>query len=185
MENIKYNYKETEPNPKERLMETFYRELVTLASEERPVISAAKLAELAEKGITAEEFLDYVSRSKGVLLHGSATEIEGDLVSRNEKIFASDRSAIAIMRSIYTNQGAHLEYPYHISEANPLALRVVSDTGTEYKAGETGWVYLVESEGFENEPTGSWQYVKRSDSARVLAAVETSKKDFTYPVEIK
>lgn len=48
---------------------------------------------------------------------------------------------------------------------------------------EKGFVYVVDPEGFKEEPAGSWQFVTKSEP-RIHAVVETKGDDFTYPVKI-
>jgi len=49
---------------------------------------------------------------------------------------------------------------------------------------DSGFVYIVKSEGFKNEPKGSWQFVKETEEIDFIAVVETENDDFTYSVEI-
>ena len=54
----------------------------------------------------------------------------------------------------------------------------------KYVKKSRGFVYVLKSDGFKNDPEGSWQFVKESDEAQFIAVFETEEKDFNYPVEI-
>jgi hypothetical protein len=148
-------------------------------------ITLEQLKELKEKGITTERFLDHLYQKYGLLMHGSIQEIkDGQLKSKNNKVFGSNKSAIAIMRSLFSNVGVNLSYPYFISEENPLILQVRVPSGVEPIIRQNGFVYIVEGQGFVNDPEGSWQYVKNEDDVKIKIVVETEKDDFKYPVKI-
>jgi len=164
----------------EALIEDFYYRTIERGEN---YISLEKLQELKEKGITTEQFLDHVSSRCNYLFHGSQEDIDS-LTSNNGKIFASDTAAIAIMRSIYSNRGVNLKYPYVIDSEHPLVLEIEPLEGDEVSSNERGFVYCIHSDGFKNEPEGSWQYVKEDDGVEIAISVETEKEDFVYPVEI-
>ncbi|HQG58129.1 MAG TPA: hypothetical protein PLX79_04125 [Candidatus Dojkabacteria bacterium] len=168
----------------EEVMEDFYKKFSETAEQGVKRISLKQLRELKEKGITTENFLDYLCQKQGVLLHGSINEISDDrLKSGRRMIFASNKSAIAIMRSLYSNINVNLEYPYFFDKDNPLVLKVHTPPDGKFISKENGYVYIVNSEGFQNEPKGSWQFLKRVDEVELCMAVETEKADFKYPVE--
>ena len=52
------------------------------------------------KGVSVEEFLDYICNKYDFLLHGSIHKIEEKIKSKNGKIFAANKAAIAIERSL-------------------------------------------------------------------------------------
>lgn len=147
-------------------------------------ISLEALRELKERGITTEKFLDYLCQQHGVLLHGSIYEISDDkLRSRLNKVFASNKSAIAIMRSIYSNVNVNLEYPYFITEKNPLALKVHTPSDGKFIKVNKGYVYIVNAAGLRNEPEKSWQFIKEVSEVDFIAVVEIESGDFKYPVK--
>jgi hypothetical protein len=148
-------------------------------------LSLEALRELKEEGVTTEQFLDYLCQKQGLLLHGSIHQIESDkLTSKNKKIFATNKSAIAIERSLYSNVDVNLEYPYFINDENPLILKIHTRPNGKFMKKDTGFVYVVKSDGFKNEPENSWQFVRETDEVDYIAVVETENSDFTYPVEV-
>lgn len=168
----------------EEVMESFYKKFSETSEQGVTRVSLEKLRELKEKGITTEKFLDYLCQKQGVLLHGSIHEIvDGKLKSGWNKIFASNNSAIAIMRSLYSNTNVNLEYPYFFGKDNPLVLKVHTPPSGKFISKENGYVYIVNGEGFQNEPKGSWQFLKEVDEVPFGVIVETEKADFKYPVE--
>jgi|TARA_Y100000310_G_scaffold172499_1_gene172610 hypothetical protein len=168
----------------EEVMEGFYKKFSETSEQGVKKISLKQLRELKEKGITTENFLDYLCQKQGVLLHGSINEIGDDkLKSGWKKIFASNKSAIAIMRSLYSNINVDLEYPYFFDKDNPLVLKVHTPPDGKFISKENGYVYIVNGEGFQNEPKGSWQFLKKVDEVKFCMIVETEKADFKYPVE--
>ncbi|MFH1326107.1 MAG: hypothetical protein ABIH48_01410 [Candidatus Falkowbacteria bacterium] len=169
---------------RDEMMDNFYKKF--FESDEKSVkkISLEQLRELKEKGITTEDFLDYLCQKHPFLLHGSIHKITGDkLKSDINKIFASDKSAIAIMKSIYSNINVNLGYPYFFDKDNPLVLKIHTPLSGKFISKETGFVYIVSSEGFKNEPEGSWQFFKETNEVEFDMAVEIEKADFNYPVE--
>ncbi len=172
-------------NQQNSLLEEFYGELVQRYKDgEKIFVSLRDLSKLKEEGIRTETFLDYLSRTQSLLFHGSIFHIEGMLKSRGGLIYASNRAAIAIMRSLYSNIGAKLRYPYFIDENSPLELEIVVPKGETYEIKERGFVYLLKNDRFKNTPKGSWQFIKETDSLDYLFAIETEKADFSYPVKV-
>lgn len=147
--------------------------------------SLEDLKELKESGVSTENFLDYLCKSRGLLLHGSIEKIpaEAALEAQSEKVFATNKAAIAIMRSIYSNINVNLEYPYFISDSDPLVLEIHIGPSGNHIEVDRGFVYLVDSSGFKNEPEGSWQFIK-DGPVNFRAIVETEKRDFQYPVRV-
>jgi len=149
------------------------------------VISALGLRELKQRGCSAEDFLNYLVEKHNCLLHGSRKYIPEDFIKTNSKneVYATDSGGIAILRAIISNKGLAypgLEYPYFISDKEPLEVRIhgiKDDT-----IGEKGLVYIIPNrEGFKNQPEGSWQYIS-SSNACFSAIIEVLKEDFKYPV---
>lgn len=168
-------------------MDAFISKIFASQKDKKKVlkISLEKLRKLKDKNISLEFFLDYFCQKQNLLMHGSVQKIsDNKIISNQNKIFASDKSSIAIMRSLYSNIGVNLEYPYYINEQNPLVLRVHTPTKKKCDPRDTGYIYLLERRGFENEPKDSWQYIKETDAAEFFFIVETEKSDFRYHVEI-
>jgi hypothetical protein len=167
------------------VMDSFYKKFFTSDDEDTKKISIEQLRKLKENGITTEKFLDYICKSNGLLLHGSIHEIADDkLRSSQGKIFASNKSAIAIMRSVYSNERVNLEYSYFISDKNPLSLSIHTAPNGEFVSKEKGFIYIISNDGFKNEPEGSWQFINKTDEIKIKMIIETEKSDFEYPVEI-
>jgi len=148
-------------------------------------ISLEKLKELKDKGITTENFLQHLVNKQKKLLHGSAYQIDEEVRSSNGKIFATNNSAIAILKSLYSNVGVNLVYPYFINDDNPLILNIDSKKQVEKAEKERGFVYVLDQKGFENNPKGSWQFIKKESSVKFKTIIEIEKNDFKYPVQIK
>jgi len=82
-------------------------------------ISLKDLQELKKVGVTTENFLDYLCQEHRLLLHGSIHKISGDKLKSSKRIiFASNKAAIAIMKSLYSGENVNLEYRYFITEKN-------------------------------------------------------------------
>lgn len=181
MENYTF---EQSPKPEE-IIENFYKKISLSCDEEVKRFSLEHLRELKESGITLEKFLDYLCQEKGFLLHGSMYEIAtGRLQSKQKKIFASNKSSIAIMRSLYSNINVNLEYPYFFDKNNTLILKVHTPPSGQFISKENGYIYIVNDDGFQNEPKGSWQFLREVDEVQFDMVFETGKTDFTYPVEL-
>ena len=148
-------------------------------------LSSEVMQELKKEDITTEQFLDYLCQKQGLLLHGSIHEIKhGKIKSNYNKIFATNKGVIAIERSLYSNVGVNLQYPYFISKENPFVLKIHTKDDGKFIKKDKGFVYVLKNNGFKNDPKGSWQFVKESSEADFVAVIETHDKDFTYPVEI-
>lgn len=189
MENIKPKIEQAMQVPEnievQKLMEDFYKKFFETQIEGVRKVSLESLKELKEKGIATEQFLDYLCQNHGFLLHGSIHEIEGDhLKSQYKKIFAANKSAIAIMRSIYSNIDVNLGYPYFIREDSPLELEIHTPPDEKFISVDKGYIYIVDAAGFRNDPEGSWQFVKEDEEVGFHTVVETEKNDFKYPVKI-
>ena len=170
---------------KEKLMENFYQKYFETKTEKARKISLENLKEMKERGITTEQFLDYLCQKHGFLLHGSIHEIaDSELKSRWKKIFATNKSAIAIMRSIYSNINVNLEYPYCIDENDPLILAIHTPPDGKFISVERGYIYVIDASGFKNDPEGSWQFIKESGKVGFRIIIETEKSDFRYPIKI-
>jgi hypothetical protein len=87
------------------------------------------------------------------------------------------------MRSIHPNLNANLEYPYFISETEPLELQIHIHADKKYATADRGFVYILDASGFKNDPEGSWQFVKEG-AVPFSATVETEAGDFQYPAKI-
>lgn len=180
----KDNVESPEGKEMELKMEDFYKRNFESNEAKVKKISLDALRELKERGITTEKFLNYLCQKKGVLLHGSIHEISDDkLKSRWNKIFASNKSAIAIMRSMYSNVNVNLEYPYFITEKDPLVLKVHTPPDGKFVKTDKGFIYIIDGTGFKNEPEGSWQFIKETGEVEFGVVVETESDDFKYPVE--
>ena len=133
---------------------------------------------------STESFLDWICQDNKFILHGSVNEIIGNkIISEKGKLFATNKSAIAIIRSLYSNSNVNLQYPYFINEDHPLKLEIHTKNG-EYVKKSRGFVYVLKSDGFKNDPEGSWQFVKESNESQFIVVFETEEKDFNYPVKI-
>lgn len=106
---------------KEKLfkMEDFYKKHFKSSEEKVKKISLKDLQELKKVGVTTENFLDYLCQKHRLLLHGSIHKISGDKLKSSKRIiFASNKAAIAIMKSLYSGENVNLEYRYFITEKN-------------------------------------------------------------------
>lgn len=148
-------------------------------------ITSAQLEYIREK-TSVEAFLDFLVSQYNCLLHGSSEFIAGNELKTNgeNKLYATNTGSIALLKAIITNKGLSkspgLQYPFIISDITPLEVRIRGITPHTVK--ESGIVYVIKNrDGFVNDPTGSWQYVKRGD-ANFTTRLEVLRKDFTYPV---
>ena len=87
------------------------------------------------------------------------------------------------MRAIISNRGLKspgLEYPYFIDDENSLEVKI---HGMNDKTiGDHGFVYVLNlTQGFENDPKGSWQHVK-TGQIPIAAKVAVEKLDFKYSI---
>lgn len=186
---IEHNDKNQEisKEEKEKLcrMENFYKKYFQPREGKPLKVSLEDLKELKEAGIATEDFLDFLCQKHGVLLHGSIHEISGNKLKspRRRIIFATNKAAIAILRSLYSNIGVNLEYSYFINEQNPLVLKVHTPPNGKYIKANKGFVYVLNKIRFKNDPEGSWQFINRTNEVEFWAVVETEDADFRYPVE--
>lgn len=165
-------------------MDNFYRNNFESGDDQVKRISLEMLKSIKEKGITTESLLDYICEKHGLLMHGSIENIADDkLKSEEQRIYASNKSAIAIMRSLYSNLDVDLGYPYYINEENPLVLEVHTPPDGTFVKKDKGFIYIVKSDGFRNEPENSWQFASETGEAKFIAVIETENEDFKYPVE--
>lgn len=170
---------------RQKLMEDFYKKYFETQTKGLRKISLDNLKELKKGGVSTEQFLDYLCQSHGFLLHGSIHEIHDDkLKSQYKKIFVANKSAIAIMRSVYSNIDVNLGYPYFIREDSPLELEIHTPPDGKFVSVDRGFVYIVDAIDFKNDPEGSWQFVKEEDEIKFHTVVETEKDDFKYPVKV-
>lgn len=169
---------------REAKIESFFKKYFN-QNKEIVKISLGTLRILKKDSIATEQFLDYLCQEKGLLLHGSIYWVKnGKLISENNGIFATNKAAIVIMRSLYSNEGVNLQYPYFISDKNPLKLGIHTRADGKFTKKNTGFVYILNGDGFKNEPKGSWQFLKETDKVDFIAVVETESNDFTYPVRV-
>jgi len=76
-----------------------------------------------------------------------------------------------------------MEYPYFINKTDTLVLKVHTPSDGKFIKTNKGFVYIIDNNGFKNEPEGSWQFVKEMGECKVTTVVETENGDFKYPVE--
>lgn len=189
MENIFQKNSQREPKIDKQeeadlVMDNFYRNYFESGEDKTKKITLEMLRNIKEKGITTENFLDYICKKNGLLMHGSIENISDDkLKSEEQRIYASNKSAIAIMRSLYSNLNVDLEYPYNINEQNPLILKVHTPPDGTFIKKDKGFIYIIKNDEFRNEPEGSWQFVSETREVKFIAAIETENDDFKYPVE--
>lgn len=189
MENIKPRIEQAvqthENFEKQKLIEDFYKKYFETQTDGVIKISLDNLKELKEGGASTEQFLDYLCQNHRFLLHGSINEIQNDkLKSQYKKIFATNKSAIAIMRSIYSNIDVNLVYPYFIREDSPLELEIHTPPDGKFISVDKGFIYIVDATGFRNDPEGSWQFVKEDEEVGFHTIIETEKDDFKYLVKV-
>jgi len=170
----------------ETLCDNFYEKNINNKQEKIKKISLNQLQELKEKWITTELFLDYLYQKHGILLHGSTDEIEWNtLKSRNNKIFATDKASVAILKSIYSNKGVNLEYPDQIDEKNPLYLKIHTQKNWDLISNEQWNICLIKNNNwFKKNPNRSWEYIKDQQETEFSIIIETEKSDFKYPVQV-
>lgn len=90
MEKFKPKTEQCIPQPSEKsldeekklIMEDFYKKHIESVENGVKKITLDDLKELKEMGITTEEFLDFLCRKKGLLLHGSVHEISDNKLNR-------------------------------------------------------------------------------------------------------
>lgn len=148
-------------------------------------VSRKDLEALLGQGLSVESFIDCLALNFGFFLHGS-TEIIGldQLLRTNEngKLFLTNCAAVSILKAIFSNRGANLQYPMRIDERSPMRLKVGGTSISNAYVGN-GHVYVVRPPAdLRNDPKGSWQYVS-SEDVPFIFRVEIEKQDFLYPVE--
>ncbi|MFA6974184.1 MAG: hypothetical protein WC238_05635 [Parcubacteria group bacterium] len=148
------------------------------------VITFEDLAQLKSEGCSIEEMLNYLSKNYNRLLHGSRNDIcDGELrLGEDGRVYASDMSAVAILKAIFSREGrgyVNLRYPFFTNIFKPFKLKI--EGINNHTIGERGFVYVVDRDGFRNEPKGSWQYVRES-ATPILAKISIQREDFNYPV---
>ena len=152
-----------------------------------PLITAIDLADLKSTGYSAADLLNYIANRHNLLLHGSRENISEYLKPNQENnILASCSANAAIMKAIISNRGLRgpgLEYPYFIDDENPFIVKISGmnkDT-----INERGFVYVIAGKDrrrFENEPKGSWQYIKKDSPVPFVAKIEVLRDDLIMPV---
>lgn len=129
-----------------------------------------------------KELQKYVN--EGFLLHGSRIEIKNGFIEPNEgKVFATNNYEIAIMKSIVSSKDLiypGLVYPYFIHKNSPIELHIYGMN--EDTIGANGFIYVIDKEGFKNEPKGSWQYILDDNSVPIIKKIKTSKDDLKIPI---
>lgn len=181
------NSLENSKKKEQLIIENFIRKYINFENlgKEVKIITLEELKELKKSGVTLEKFLDYFCQKYGFLLHGSIHKISDDkLISQRGEIFATNKAAIAIMRSLYSNVGVCLEYPFKIDKKHPLILKIHTPSNGQFIKKDKGYIYIVRKENFINYPLGSWQFINKSKEVKFLLIVETENEDFKYPVEI-
>jgi hypothetical protein len=157
---------------------------------EKEDITLQDLAEMKQRGISTEKFLNYLHKKYGYLFHGSRSDISiGDKIKSlsRDVVFASSDPSIAILKAIYLNNADNLGYPMQITESKDnLVLEIEgpkSDT-----VGEKGFVYIIsDTADFTPDPNSNWQYAKNDSNkggVPFLKRIEIEKSDFVYPVTI-
>jgi len=167
----------------EKLLEKFYEKFFE-NNKNVEIISLEQMRGLKEKGINTELFLDYLCQKHNLLLHGSTHKLLGEelIPNREGKIFASNKAVVSIMKSLYFKKDASLEYPYFIDADFYLKIHVPS--GRKFAAKKKGYIYVLDSQGFKNEPNGSWQFIVENSKVKVKVIIETERDDFQYIPEI-
>jgi hypothetical protein len=147
------------------------------------IVSEEDISQLRSTGYSVEDLLDHLSEHYQSLLHGSRTEFNNHLKPNIQgRVFSTDSAAIALLKAIISNElpPPGLKYPYFIDKKHPLEVKIhgINDE----TIGDKGFVYVLnQREGFENDPKGSWQYVKRGE-APIAARIVVKRSDFTYPI---
>ncbi len=185
-ENLFKNFSTIDNNNPEQIMEAFYKEIIINNKQKIKRISLNTLQELKEKWITTEMFLDYLCQTHGILLHWSTNEIElNKLKSRKNKIFATNKASIAILKSIYSNKGVSLEYPYEIAKNKPFILKIHTPQNWSFISKEKWFIFCIKKDNsFKKNPNIPWEFIKESEDTEFSVIIETEKSDFKYPVEV-
>ena len=165
------------------IIDAFIQKFIVGDASEPRYIDSSTLSVLKSRGFTLEDLLNRVTDELKFLLHGSRVDISEGFLRPNAsgKIYATDTASVAIMKAIISNRGLRypgLYYDFLLDRKSPLEVEIYGMH--ENTIGERGFVYVIEDrEGFENEPKGSWQYVKEGRSAvPYVAKIEVLKEDF-------
>jgi hypothetical protein len=150
------------------------------------VVTARDLSQLKSVGYSVEDLFDHLTNQYHSLLHGSRVDISDTYLKQNDagKVYGADLAAIALMRAIVSNRGLKhpgLQYPYFIDKEHPLELEIhgINDN----TIGQNGFIYVLnQRDGFQNNPKGSWQYVRTGEDVPIAAKISVEKSDFTYPI---
>lgn len=158
----------------------------------KQTITLKDLKELKNQNISTEYFLDFLNKKYGHFFHGSTISIKSSgNIKGDEKIFLTDKGSIAILKALFSNKNAILNYPYFINKKHPLELIIKKrrDYSREKTIAKKGYVYVIfSSMKIKNEPKKSWQYIIEKNTKTgipFLKKIEIEKKDFLYPVKIK
>lgn len=164
-------------------IDAFIQKFIVSDATEPRYIDSSTLFVLKSRGFTLEDLLNRVTDELKFLLHGSRVDISEGFLRPNAsgKIYTTDTASVAIMKAIISNRGLRypgLYYDFLLDRKSPLEVEIYGMH--ENTIGERGFVYVIEDkEGFENEPKGSWQYVKEGRSAvPYVAKIEVLKEDF-------
>ncbi|MBT4175160.1 hypothetical protein HOC80_05125 [archaeon] len=147
------------------------------------IVSEEDISQLRSTGYSVEDLLDHLNEHYQSLLHGSRTEFNNHLKPNEEgRVFSTDSGAIALLKAVISNELPFpgLKYPYFIDGRNPLVVKIhgINDE----TIGEKGFVYVLnQRQGFTNDPTGSWQYIKRGETP-IAARIPVKRSDFAYPI---
>lgn len=122
--------------------------------------------------------------SQGYLLHGTQESIDGALrPNAKGEVFAADAPQVALLRAVVSNKGlkqSGLQYPYRISD--PSQFRVIIHGRHNRTVSEHGFIYIMERNGFVNQPPGSWQYITYGQEVPIIAGMPVLREDFKYPL---
>ncbi|MEK7652460.1 MAG: hypothetical protein AAB334_00725 [Patescibacteria group bacterium] len=158
----------------------------------KQIITLKDLRELKNQNISTEYFLDFLNKKYKYFFHGSTTSVKLDENIKGEgKIFLTNNSSIAILKALFSNKNAALNYPYFIDKKHPLKLIIEKRNGytKEKTILKKGYVYVMFPPiKIKNEPRKSWQYIIEKNTKigiPFLKKIEIEKKDFLYLVKIK
>jgi hypothetical protein len=147
-------------------------------------ITKKELEEIEKHNYTVEILLQYLATAHKYLLHGSRTNIKDNFLKSENVIFGTFNSKIAIMKAIVSNNTSKtegLEYPFHLNQDNPLIVKIHGIK--KNTIGNEGFVYIIkDTDGFVNEPKGSWQYIKKSNKVKFVAKIFIERNDLKCPI---
>jgi hypothetical protein len=146
-------------------------------------LSLEDLKEMKESGITLENYLNYLHKTKGYLFHGSRTDIPLEEEITGDIVYASSKPEVAILKALYKNNAENLGYPMNI-EPDGSNMRLVIDKPKEDTEGESGFIYVLEDSDFEKDENSNWQH-KSNRKVPCLQKIAVEPEDFNYPVEIR